>query len=136
MAYAGDQIPTTRVCLMLPRPRTLDPKPSIHFLGAVGDANNVASDADLDERIHKLNTSYLAQSTAMLAKTAHIQRRRWCSNCCMCFCPTFSILICMLLQWGLVEMLLFKDGMVGSSLNSTLPPSPRPSALPQCSSQR
>ncbi len=68
----------------------------------------------------------------MLAKTANIQKRRWCNNCCMCFCPALSILICLLLQWGLVEMLLFKDGMVGPSLSPTQPSACLRACLPAC----
>ena len=86
--------------------------PTINFLLNPAGVINLASDNDLDERISKLSSSYLTQGKAILAKTCHIQKRRLCSNCCMCFCPALSILICLLLQWGLVEMLLFKDGMI------------------------
>ena len=71
----------------------------------------VGGDVDVDTRIEKLSSSYVLQSKALMTKTSNIQKKRLCSNCCLCFCPLVSIALCLVIQATIVELLIMQDGM-------------------------
>jgi len=74
-----------------------------------GDAGTVPmSEQDLEARVAKLSSSFSSQSRAIFNKTWALQKKKCCTNFCLCTCPSLSLVLVFMFQW-IFETFLFPD---------------------------